>query len=415
MRLVFEPISTQLGQGWKTRKAPTARRAFLCQCGRPVFFRNSVCLACNTPLGYAPPLGKMLPLQAGPHDGTWVAFEGASSPQESPQSRALYRRCGNFSTAAACNWLVQTDAQGAASQSLCECCRLNRTIPDLSVPHNQALWLHIELAKRRLVSSLMALGLPVRSKLTEDPQHGLAFNFLAPTAAAPQVLTGHDNGLITINLEEADDAKREQRRADLREPYRTLLGHLRHEVGHYYWSYLVEGTPWHEPFRDLFGDERENYQAALDRHYQNGPRTDWAVGYVSAYASAHPWEDWAETWAHYLHMVDTLDTALSFGLDAENIELHYDPFTDKVLYRAPDLFASKTADSEVFLLFVNAWTELTGVLNELSRSMGQPDFYPFVLPAAAVTKLHFVHQVVLAADRARAPAAEQQADLEPAA
>jgi hypothetical protein len=253
------------------------------------------------------------------------------------------------------------------------------------------------------VSSLIALRLPVASRVSEDPARGLAFDLLRAPPGGPPVTTGHADGIITLDVEEADDSRREGRKAALDEPYRTLLGHLRHEVGHYYWQRLVDGTPWLEPFRALFGDERADYAAALQRHYEQGPPVEWPLSHVSAYASAHPWEDWAETWAHYLHMLDTLDTAASFGLDAAQVELGYEPFTSPVLASSeaggpgtPSPVAAEAdghADTD-FLEFVNAWMKLTGVLNELSRSMGLPDFYPFVLSVAAVRKLHLVHQVV---------------------
>ena len=384
MKYLFESVSTRLGEVWKRRKVPTASRAYRCRCGRPVFFRNSLCLGCQTPLGYEPFVGQVLPLQEGPLPDTWQLTGDA------PEAGAgqLYRRCGNFTSPAGCNWLVQADEQGRAVQPLCVSCRLNRTIPDLTLTENHALWARVEIAKRRVVSSLVALGLPVKSRVSEDPEHGLAFDFLRPVAGGPPVMTGHAAGIITLNVDEADDAHREQARANMHEPYRTLLGHLRHEVGHYYWDRLVAGTAWHEPFRQKFGDERQDYAAALQQHYENGAPADWQVRHVSAYASAHPWEDWAETWAHYLHMVDTLDTALSFGLDSDNVEIEYEPFALEALWRPHD------AGAPSFLSFVNAWMELTGVLNELSRSMGQPDFYPFVLSAEAVSKLHFVHMVV---------------------
>ena len=203
-------------------------------------------------------------------------------------------------------------------------------------------------------------------------------------------MTGHSAGIITLNIQEAEDPARERTRNELHEPYRTLLGHLRHEVGHYYWNRLVFGTPWINDFRRLFGDEQQDYDAALKAHYQQGPAPDWQQRFVSAYASAHPWEDWAETWAHYFHMVDTFDSALSFGLDPESsIEIEVEPFT-------PDaLFQPNAADVASFLQFVNSWTRLTAVLNELSRAMGLNDFYPFVLSRSAVAKLHFVHRVAL--------------------
>ncbi|MCW7538831.1 putative zinc-binding peptidase [Aquabacterium sp. A7-Y] len=379
-----QPRPNRLAELRARRSAVGARRAYHCRCGRPIFFRNSLCLGCQTPLGYEPQLAEVVPLEPAEPAGLWrvVGEHAASAPA------GLYRRCGNFESPAGCNWLLPADGPGAEpAQTLCIACRLNRTIPDLSVPENGPLWASIELAKRRLVSSLLALGLPVRSRLSEDPDRGLAFDFLKALPGAP-VTTGHAAGIITLNLDEADDAKRERMRLQMHEPYRTLLGHLRHEVGHYYWDRLVAGTPWHEPFRSLFGDEREDYQAALDRHYRQGAAGDWPLRHVSAYASMHPWEDWAETWAHYLHMVDTLDTSLSLGLTSDLLEIEWEPFGPEALYRSEEPGAVE------FLSFVNGWIELTGVLNELTRSMGERDFYPFVLSAVAVRKLHFVHLVV---------------------
>jgi hypothetical protein len=214
------------------------------------------------------------------------------------------------------------------------------------------------------------------------------FDFLRSPPGGQQVMTGHASGLITLNVEEADDAKREQIRYAMHEPYRTLLGHLRHEVGHYYWDRLIWGGKWLEPFRQLFGDERASYAEAVTCHYEQGPPADWEKSYISAYATMHPWEDWAETWAHYLHVADGLGTALGFGLDAVNLEGDIDPFGVDALY-APD-----DGNAQRFLQLVNGWLELVVVLNEMARSMGQPDFYPFVMSAPAVAKLQFVQMVV---------------------
>ena len=374
----FESLSQRLREAWKPHKQPTTPRAYRCQCGRPVFFHNTQCLACGTPLGYEPDRGEVLPLAAGDRDGEWALFH-------QPVTGRRYRRCGNFGSPAGCNWLVPLDADGQAP-NLCAACRLNRTIPDLSVPENLPLWSRTEAEKRRLVSQLIALGLPVTPK-AEDPVHGLAFDFLRPLDGQP-VMTGHADGVITLNLEEADDAKREQMRSQMHEPYRTLLGHFRHEIGHYYWDRLVRDTDWLPQVRALFGDDREDYAEALRRNYEQGPPPDWPQRFVSAYASCHPWEDWAETWAHYLHMVDTVDTALSFGIDAEQVELDAEPWGTDALWRPDD------PGAEAFLGFLNAWVELTAVLNEMSRAMGQPDFYPFVLPRPAVGKLQMIHRIV---------------------
>jgi hypothetical protein len=382
MSSTFETMAARLRDAWKPLKQAVTPRSFRCQCGRPIFFRNSQCLACGTPLGYDPTLARLLPLEpAG--DTLWRAYGTDDRSQR-------YRRCGNLDAPARCNWLIRAEEQDAAGAErlLCMACRLNNTIPDLTIPENQLYWGRIEGAKRRLVSQLVALGLPVKSKVDEDPEGGLAFDFLRAPPDGPPVMTGHDNGLITINVEEADDAKREQLRDHLGEPYRTLLGHFRHEVGHYYWDRLVRDTGWLPHVRQLFGDDRIDYAQALKQNYEAGPPADWKQRFVSSYASCHPWEDWAETWAHYLHMVDTVDTALSFGIDADEVEVDAEPWGTDALWQ-PD-----APDAESFLGFLNAWVELTAALNEMSRSMGEPDFYPFVMPRPAVAKLQLIHAIV---------------------
>lgn len=398
-----------------------AGRNYHCQCGQPVFFRNSKCLACNTPLGYDAERGFLLPLMQGPRDDSWQEWEKAGAPALAPPDAAnpplleeipgqesapqnpvrpacvpastpesdppIYKRCLNLSTPASCNWLIPENDP----QDMCRACRLNRTIPDLTDPahpDNGYLWGLVELAKRRLVSSLILLKLPVASRMTEDPQRGVMFDFLRTLHNGPHVMTGHDTGLITLNIDEADDVKREAVRKAMHEPYRTLLGHFRHEIGHYYWDRLINGTSWLDGFHALFGDETLDYAESLKRNYENGPPSDWPLHFVSSYASSHPWEDWAECWAHYLHMRDAIDTALSFGLSVDRFNLEFTPFTMDALYQ-PD-----HPQAEQFLAFLNHWTRLTTMLNEMSRSMGQPDFYPFVLPRDVVGKLHFIHLVV---------------------
>ena len=372
-------------------KAPTVTRAYQCQCGRPVFLRNSQCLACHTPLGYVIENLGVVPLapdtREGPEPDTYTLFGD-------PQGKA-YRRCANLLTPAACNWMVPAPREGddpsfntdGLVPGLCLACSVTRTIPDLSIEGNGELWRKLELGKRRLISQLLALELPVVTRLA-DPVHGLAFDFLGNLPGGPHVMTGHQMGVITLNAQEAEDAVRERIRAEMREPYRTLVGHFRHEIGHYYWDLLVQPTHWLEPFRELFGDERRDYAAALQAHYESGPPPDWANRFVSGYASSHPWEDWAETWAHYLHMADSADTAMSFGVDAQNVELTSD------LFDFSDLWQPEHPEAGEFLDFLNGWVRLTNVLNELSRSMGQPDYYPFVLPRVTVGKLQFIHEVI---------------------
>ncbi len=376
MTSLFDSLIGNLESFWKKPEKPRTKRAFQCDCGRPVFFRNSRCLGCDAPLGYVPRLGELRTLQPGAHTDTW-RLTGANSTQWD------YRRCANFESPASCNWLVPVQDLSP----FCMACRLNRTIPDLNDSDNRRYWSVIELAKRRLVSQLLALGLPVESK-TENPEQGLAFDILRSPVEGPKVLTGHDQGLITLNVEEADDAKREQIRHALHEPYRTVLGHFRHEIGHYYWDRLVWNTKWLEPYRALFGDERADYAAALKVNYESGPPPDWADSHISSYASSHPWEDWAETWAHYLHVVDSLSTAMAHGLDAEDLDVEIEPFTRDDLYDPEDPKAERA------LFIVNSWVELITVLNEMARSLGHPDFYPFVMSRTVVKKLHFVSLVV---------------------
>lgn len=380
-------------------------RSTACQCGRPVFFRNSTCLGCGTPLGYAPDIAQLLPLAPADGPEVWVAATG-------DDRSARWRLCPNRDTAAGCNWLL---AESEGPGALCRCCRLTRTLPDLAVPGNPARWGLISIAQRRLVSMLVALQLPAQPPGV-DPQLGLAFDLLGQLPGGAPVVTGHEDGIITLDVAEADDAEREQRRQRLGEPYRTLLGHLRHESGHYYWQRLVDGTSWLEPCRALFGDERDDYAAALQRHYAQGAAADWPQRHVSAYASSHPWEDWAETWAHYLHLVDTLDTARGFGLNGAQVELHYERWSAADLADTqPDSVADAPGSTgpQGFADLVNGWMELTGVLNELSRSMGLADFYPFVLSRPALQKLHFVHRLVQA-QRQVQPAALVDAEDEAA-
>jgi len=355
-------------------RAARHSRSYRCRCGNPLFFANIQCLACQAQLGFLPDEGRIAALDPGPEPGTWYV-QGR---------RQLLKYCANRKSVAGCNWMMN-----AASPKIhCIACRLNRTIPDLHDPDNQRYWREIEGAKRRLISQLLGMQLPVHSKVNEDPEQGVMFDFLRSPAGGPQVMTGHANGLITINVEEADDAKRAAIRQAMREPYRTLLGHFRHEIGHYYWDILIWDTKWLNPFRALFGDERSSYAEALKRNYEQGPPADWANSYISSYATMHPWEDWAETWAHYMHAVDTIGTALGYGVNLERNEGNVQPFTREALY------APKDSDAKSFLHLVNAWSRIVLLLNELARSMGQPDYYPFVLSKPVVAKLQFIQMVI---------------------
>jgi hypothetical protein len=257
-------------------------------------------------------------------------------------------------------------------------------IPDLNQQGHKEAWYRLEVAKRRLVYSLLGLGLPLENQV-DNPTQGLAFEFLTDSGtfqAGPR-LTGHLNGVIVINVAEADDAEREKRRHQMHEPYRTLLGHFRHESGHYYWDRLVKGCDRIHGFRNLFGDDRDDYAEALRRHYERIP-SDWQQRFVSAYASAHPWEDWAETWAHYLHMADALETAAACGLA---LRPHR---PDEPSLKAEGPRSTRAS----FDRMIDDWFPLTYVLNNLNRGLGLPDSYPFVLSAPVIEKLRFVHETI---------------------
>jgi hypothetical protein len=240
-----------------------------------------------------------------------------------------------------------------------------------------------------MVYSLLCLGLPLSSK-EDDPEHGLAFEFLADpepgTPEAPPVRTGHLDGVITINLAEADDADRERRRVQMHEPYRTLLGHFRHEIGHYYWDRMIQDSDRLSDFRALFGDERDNYGERLARHHQERAPADWPRSFISAYASAHPWEDWAESWAHYLHILDTLESALCTGVAIQPRRIH------EPMWK-PNL-PSGALPLQSFDQMIEGWFPLTYMLNNLNRCMGLNDAYPFVLSTPVLHKLRFVHESI---------------------
>lgn len=372
-----EPLAAQPPAGSGPGAAHAHQRFFICRCGNQVFFRNSLCLSCHAPLGYLPSTAQVHALEPAAGGAGWRTTGGGR------ESFAV-RRCANLDSASGCNWLVPADDP----DPLCVSCRLNRTIPDQSDTQGRRYWRAIEIAKRRLVSQLLALGLPVKSKVHEDREHGLMFDFLHALPQGPRVVTGHVGGLITLDVEEADDAKRERIRHELHEPYRTLLGHLRHEVGHYYWDRLIRDTDWLPRFRELFGDERADYGLALRANYEQGPPPGWRDRYISSYASCHPWEDWAESWAHFLHVMDSLHTAVGFGFTGAGV------VSESAPYALEDLYDPDDPGAPLLLAQVNDWLALITVLNEMSRSMGQPDFYPFVMSRTALKKLHFIQLVV---------------------
>lgn len=349
-------------------------KLFECQnCGNLIYFENVRCERCGMALGYLPDPGTLTAL-ARTDEGAWTALVPAPGP---------LRYCANAAHGA-CNWLVPADG----AETFCLACRHNHTVPDPAIPENLSRWQRLEIAKRRLIYTLIALRLP-RATRAEDPGHGLAFDFLADQGEAAhsrRVMTGHADGLITINIAEADDAERERTRTRMGEPFRTLLGHFRHEIGHWYWDLLVRDTPALEDFRGVFGDERADYGDALAAHYENGPAPGWQDSFVSSYAASHPWEDFAETWAHYLHIVDALETAAAFGLRVRPTAGDDLSLATRIDF---DPHHAATIDR-----LVEAWLPLAFAVNSLNRSLGQPDLYPFVLTPQVIAKLGFVHGLI---------------------
>ncbi len=347
-------------------------KLFKCQhCAQVLYFENIRCEKCAHALGYLADRNMLSALD--PDGESWRPLA---------DNQLLYRFCANAAFGA-CNWLVPIDQVG----SYCTACRHNRTVPDLGVPANLASWQRFEFAKHRLFYTLLRLKLPLANR-NDDPRHGLVFDFLSDAAlpAGSKVLTGHEDGVITMALVEADDAERERRRVAMGEPYRTLLGHFRHEVGHYFWDVLVRDGGRLEECRALFGDDSQDYAQALQRHYQNGAPPDWQAHLVSSYASSHPWEDFAETWAHYLHIVDTLEMAGSFGLSVHPCIATRNELTSEVDF---DPHEAGTIEK-----LVEAWLPLTFAMNSLNRCMGAYDLYPFILSPPVVRKLGFIHELV---------------------
>ena len=365
-RVLAAHFNPNTGQGY-------LMKTFHCnKCEQQVFFENTLCCTCGSMLGYQPEHRVVSSFEMD-DDGNWRSLNPLDAGR-------LYKKCDNYAKQQVCNWMLDADDPN----ELCASCELTLIIPTLSSEKNHLFWQRLESAKRRLLYSLWSLNLrPVSREV--DEEQGLAFQFLEDVEGEEPVLTGHDKGLITLNICEADPAQRERTRERMHERYRTLLGHFRHESGHYYFDRLIADSAWIDGYRELFGDERQDYAECLQRHYENGAPEDWEQHFISSYASSHPWEDWAETWAHYLHMVDTLETAHACGLSLKPRKAA----EPRMVISAPPL----KIDS--FDEIIADWFALTYVLNSLNRSVGTPDSYPFKLSPPVQEKLHFVHWVVL--------------------
>lgn len=327
-------------------------KRFRCDnCGNVVHFDNDVCLHCNFALGFEPASLDIRAFSEAPPAG--------------------YTRCAN-AMACGCNWL----SPAGISSPFCFACSMNQMVPDLSAPENTERWTKVETAKRHFLFGVLRLGLPVVTR-AENPDEGLGFELLADGPDVGHVLTGHHNGLITINIAEASAPQREAAREAMGEALRTLIGHFRHESGHYYWNVFIRDGGRLDAARALFGDDRRDYAAALDAHYANGAPANWSDNYISAYASSHPWEDFAETWAHYLHIIDGLETAFAYDVLPAPKNTRFEP-----------------GDPIPLKQIIAWWVDLSIGVNAVNRSLGQPDLYPFVFSDPVIEKLDFIHGLV---------------------
>jgi hypothetical protein len=320
-------------------------KAFSCRvCGNSLYFENSICVSCKTNLGFSRGERAIVPVDS---KGQYVDADGD-----------IWHVCKNLNLSG-CTWLTEFPG------GFCFSCGLTRTRPSDADAVGLREFKVAEEAKRRLIVELDTLGFPIVPR-SEDPENGLAFDLLS--SVDESVTTGHDSGIITLDLAESDDAHREKVRVDLDEPYRTMLGHFRHEIGHYIEWQHVRGDLI-EKARDLFGNEEESYADAIERHYSQGPPAGWEQNYISMYATMHPFEDFAETFAHYLHICDTIETASAFGLATVASPQEFSSFHD---------------------LVVGVWIPLSVALNQINRSMGKGALYPFVIPPPVLEKLQFV-------------------------
>lgn len=373
-------------------------KTFKCNCDKhPIlFFESSHCLACGKTVGIDDQFDQVEPYEIEAKTGLFYKLD---------DPKVKYKKCDNNAQFNACNGMVNLNNFTPIPDSdevLCFACRFNETVPDLSIAEHIPLWHKMETAKRRALYTLNALPIPLRN-LMQDPETGLSFDFItdrnvndhfsSPLAGQETVFTGHDCGHITINLAEADDVARSQTKHAMGERYRTLLGHFRHELGHYYFDQLIAHTPEkHALCKQYFGDDELDYQAALALHYEQGAPEHWRDTFISEYATMHPYEDWAETWAHYMHIIDTLETAQNFSISSSTSRDDYDNEEVESLNLPQD--ASYFMGQKGITQILDTWVDFSVMLNSLNRSMGLADAYPFVLTQAVRTKLSFIHHAI---------------------
>jgi hypothetical protein len=372
-------------------------KTFKCDCENHqiLFFESKSCVACERVVGVDDRFNKV---------ETYNLDENSGYYFKTKQPEVHYQKCDNNANYGVCNGMVNMNTFEPVpnkDEVLCYACRFNEIIPDLSIVEHIPLWRKMEIAKRRAIYTLKALSLPLQN-IRQNPKSGLSFDFttdrdvndhfLTKLDDQETIFTGHDSGHITINLAEADEVARSHTKLAMGEQYRTLLGHFRHELGHYYFEKLIVGSPKkHELCKKYFGDDELDYQEALKQHYENGAPENWSDNFISEYATMHPYEDWAETWAHYMHIMDTLETAKNFNItgsvrDAEDIE----KVGDLKLPQSSYFFSSQTSITSI----LDTWMDFAVILNSLNRSMGMNDAYPFVLTQSVRTKLSFIHHAI---------------------
>jgi hypothetical protein len=373
-------------------------KTFKCDCKdrQILFFESSSCVACGRIVGLDDDFDNVEPYDLDEASGEY--FKAA-------QPEIRYQKCDNHADYKTCTGMVNLNTfvpVEGETEVLCFACRFNETIPDLSIVEHIPLWKKMEAAKRRALYTLKSMKLPLET-ISENPESGLSFDFttdrdvndhFASTLKNQEaVFTGHDCGHITINLAEADEVARSHTKLAMGEKYRTLLGHFRHELGHYYFDKLIACSPAkHALCKQYFGDDELSYKEALDKHYKQGAPENWRDSFISEYATMHPYEDWAETWSHYMHIMDTLETAKNFSITGSTIgnPEETEEVGELTLPQDAYFFSAQTSITSI----LDTWMDFAIILNSLNRSMGMGDAYPFVLTQPVRTKLAFIHHAI---------------------
>lgn len=304
-------------------------------CGTAAYFHNLTCV-CGQPLFFDPEARVML-----------------------NQGEA----CANRPTIS-CNWI-------ADGGQYCRSCAMSYVVPDLNVGDNLLMLARAESAKRWVLANLSCWQWFTNADVGRRPRFLMLSEYTS--GRSEQIMMGHAAGEITINVTEADELIRLQRQRELGEQYRSMVGHFRHELAHFCFDRLSLSPEFLSEFRELFGDERQDYGTALLRHYEAplAPGED----YITPYSTAHPHEDWAETVAHLLHLVDFSDSFVSAGLAMRGVPEGFTPYSEPDTNR-----------------LINVATEIAIAINDINRALDNSDLYPFVLTGPVRQKLSFAHR-----------------------